>query len=200
MDRAPLLLYLHGFLSSPQSVKAQQTLDFIQQYAAIEDILIPALEAGPAQAVDQVDRLVAANLDRNLIFMGSSLGGYYATYLADKHDAPAALINPAVRPFEYWEDYLGDHANYYSGEVHTVTRDHIEELRDIDVPALKCPDNFRAYLQTGDATLDYRRAVTKYGAAHCVVHEGGNHSFENFAAELPNMLEFLLSRIGAYER
>ena len=88
--------------------------------------------------------------------MGSSLGGYYATYLSEFYQAPAVLINPAVRPYELWESRLGENRNYHSGEIHVVTREHIEELRQIDVPMLSKPKNFKVFLQTSDETLDYR--------------------------------------------
>ena len=130
------------------------------------------------------------------MLMGSSLGGYYATCLAEEYDLPAVLINPAVRPFEFWQTHVGEHRNYHTDEIHRVTEDHIDELRQLDKSPLSRPENFRVYLQTGDETLDYRQAVSKFGEAHCIVRENGNHSFENYVSELPAMFDFLLSRIG----
>jgi predicted esterase YcpF (UPF0227 family) len=128
--------------------------------------------------------------------MGSSLGGYYATYLSEFYQAPAVLINPAGRPYELWESRLGENRNYHSGEIHVVTREHIEELRQIDVPVLSKPTNFKVFLQTSDETLDYRQALEKFGAGQCVVHENGSHSDDDFEQEFPVMFDFFLSRIG----
>ncbi len=128
--------------------------------------------------------------------MGSSLGGYYATFLAEEYGFPAVLINPAVRPFEFWRTHIGEHKNYYSDDVHIVTEEHIQELKDLEVINLTTPDNFMVLVQTGDETLDYRQAVEKFNSSHCIVRENGNHSYENFASELPAIFDFLLSRIG----
>lgn len=128
--------------------------------------------------------------------MGSSLGGYYATYLSEEYGIPAVLINPAVRPFEHWEDHIGEHKYYYSDEIHVVTENHIEELKQLEKSPLKMPDNFMVLVQTGDETLDYRHAIEKFSASRCIVRENGNHSYENYSVELPAIFEFLLSRIS----
>jgi predicted esterase YcpF (UPF0227 family) len=132
--------------------------------------------------------------------MGSSLGGYYATYLSEFYQAPAVLINPAIRPYALWESHLGENRNHHSGEVHVVTRAHIEELRKIDVTSLSMAKNFKVFLQKGDETLDYRQALEKFGAGQCVVHEDGSHSYDDFEQEIHVMFDFFLSRIGKNKR
>jgi len=195
-----LLLYLHGFLSSPQSKKAQQTIKYCQQIGMGDFINTPSLGSGPAETIAQLQSIVEAHGREKLVLMGSSLGGFYATYLSEFYQAPAVLINPAVRPFEHWEKHIGEHKNYYSDEVHVVTKSHINELRNLFVNELTNPDNIMALVQTGDETLDYRLAVEKFEKAHCLVREGGNHSYEDYESELPMIFEFLLSRIGHFER
>jgi len=190
------VLYLHGFLSSPQSLKAQQTLAYCLEIGLEENIAIPQMNHGPAETIAALHALIDRNDVGNLVLMGSSLGGYYATYLSEFYQAPAVLINPAVRPYELWESRLGENRNYHSDEVHVVTRAHIEELRQIDVPVLSKPKNFKVFLQTGDQTLDYRRAQEKFGPDQCVVHENGSHSYDDFEHELPVMFDFFLSRIS----
>jgi predicted esterase YcpF (UPF0227 family) len=116
------VLYLHGFLSSPQSLKAQQTLAYCLEIGLGETIAIPLMNHGPAETIAQLHALIDENDTDQLVLMGSSLGGYYATYLSEFYQAPAVLINPAVRPYELWESHLGENRNYYSDEVHVVTR------------------------------------------------------------------------------
>lgn len=200
MPVQPYVLYLHGFLSSPQSLKAQQTLAYCSQAELGERIVIPQLSHGPSDTIAQLHQLIDEISPENLVLMGSSLGGYYATYLSEFYQAPAVLINPAVRPYELWESHLGENRNYYSNEVQVVTREHIEELRQIDVDELAEPANFKVFLQTGDETLDYRQALEKFPASQCVVRENGSHSYDDFVQELPSMFDFFLSRIGANKR
>ena len=163
-------------------------------------MIIPALHRGPRQTINELSLLIEAREDAAFMLIGSSLGGYYATYLAEEYGLPAALINPAVRPFEFWETHIGQHKNYYTDDIHVVTGKHIEELRQLEKSSLTTPENFRVYLQTGDETLDYRRALEKYSSRHCVVRENGSHSYENYGAELPGIFDFLLSRIAESAR
>lgn len=196
----PFLLYLHGFLSSPLSQKAQQTINYCEQTGLGKFIKVPTLGSGPAQAIAQLKSILDAHDRGNIMLMGSSLGGYYATYLSEFYNAPAVLINPAVRPFEHWEKHIGRHKNYYTEEIHTITKEHITELENFYVEELSNPDNIMALVQTGDETLDYRLAVEKFADAQCIVRAGGDHSYENYVSELPMIFEFLLSRIGYFER
>ena len=194
------MLYLHGFLSSPQSLKARQTLSYCAAAGLGKNITIPQLSHGPAETIAQLHALIGEIDSEHLVLMGSSLGGYYATSLSEFYQAPAVLINPAVRPYDLWESHLGENRNYYSDEVHIVTREHIGELRQIDVNSLSHPKNFKVFLQTGDETLDYRQALEKHGAGQCVVHENGSHSYDDFERELPVMFDFFLSRISQNKR
>lgn len=195
MSNSPHLLYLHGFLSSPQSVKAQQTASYCGEIGLEDAHTFPMMRNGPAQTIAELCRIIEGKRDDDIVLMGSSLGGFYATYLSQKYDLPAVLINPAVKPFELWEDHIGEHRNYYTDEIHTVSREHINELKEIDVKILEQPENFLVLVQTGDETLDYKQAVEKFSKANCIVRQGGNHSYENYLTELPLIFEFLLSRI-----
>ena len=195
----PFILYLHGFLSAPQSAKAQLTLEYCRQLGLGDHIAIPYMSGSPAETIAQLETLIAG-ADGSLCLLGSSLGGYYATWLAEKYDAPAVLINPAVRPFELWQDHIGEHRNYYSEDVHVVTEDHIAEIRQLHCEELKHPENFMVLLQTGDETLDYRLAAEKFAASELLVRQGGNHSYVDYEAELPAIFDYLLSRIGCSVR
>lgn len=195
MSRSTNLLYLHGFLSSPQSHKAQLTQEYCLRTGCVDRVLVPTLHWGPAAAIAQLHSIMVAESGNNVILIGSSLGGYYATTLAQHYGVPAALVNPAVGPFERWQEYLGNHKNFYSNTIHTVTRTHIEELQNLDIALLTNPENFLLLVGQGDETLDYRNAVRKFAEASQIVHTGGSHSYENYAADLPAVFSFLLSRI-----
>ena len=195
-----LLIYLHGFLSSPESEKAQQTLTFCKQQGFEDQILIPQMRHGPAQTASEIQQLIDVHSNRKIVLMGSSLGGFYSSYFSEKHDIPAVLINPAVRPFDLWDSHLGEHKNYYTDETHLVTEEHIQELLDLDVSPIEKPQNFMVLVQTGDETLDYRQAVEKFAESNCVIRQNGSHSYENFEEELPLIFEFFLSRISQFAR
>jgi predicted esterase YcpF (UPF0227 family) len=195
MSAAVTVLYLHGFLSSPQSKKAQQTLRYCVRRGMGENVLIPQMRFGPAQTMAELRALVESQDRRRLVLIGSSLGGFYATYLAEEYGFPAVLINPAVRPFELWQEHLGRHRNYYTDEIHTVTKKHIEELKELDRSQLQYPRNYMVLLQSGDEVLDYTQAREKFESSRCIVRENGSHSYEDFADELPAIFDFLLSRI-----
>ena len=127
--------------------------------------------------------------------MGSSLGGYFAGYLAEKYQTAAVLINPAIKPFELLEDYIGQQENPYTGIVYQVTRAHMAELKAIEpkTPTFdsKQKNNYLVMVQTGDEVLDYQQAVEKYQYSHLIVEQGGDHSFIDFDEKLPMITDFL---------
>ena len=190
------ILYLHGFLSAPQSKKAQQTIAYCDQKGMADRIHVPALMQGPDATIRELSELIQSLPEDRLGLIGSSLGGYYATFLAESFNLPAVLINPAVGPLEFWESHLGEHKNYYSDHVHEVTPRYIEELRALERTPLQYPENFMVMVQTGDETLDYRTAVSKFSDSRLVIRENGDHSYQGYDRELPAIEAFLLSRIN----
>jgi predicted esterase YcpF (UPF0227 family) len=138
-----------------------------------------------------LEAAVAPHADDIALLVGSSLGGYYATHLAERYGLKAALINPAVAPFDSLQkDFLGQHKNMYTGEEYEFTRKHVDFLRTLNVEKIKTPANYLLCVQTGDKVLDYRLATRLYAGSHQVIEEGGSHSFDNFAAILPLILQF----------
>jgi uncharacterized protein len=186
------LLYLHGFNSSPDSKKARQTLDWFTRHGLADRIAIPQLDTEPAAAIRLLQSLIESRTER-VALLGSSLGGFYATWLAEEYDLRAVLVNPAVRPYERWEMHLGVQRNYYTGEEYTVTREHIDQLALLERHPLTKPANFLLLAQTGDEVLDYRQAVEKYQDSARIIQQGGDHSFVNFEAMLPQIIDFLSS-------
>jgi predicted esterase YcpF (UPF0227 family) len=121
--------------------------------------------------------------------MGSSLGGYFSTYLAEKYQTKAVLINPAVKPFELMNDYLGDQVNPYTQKRYQVKERHIAELKALEQENIS-KNNYLVMVQTGDEVLDYQQAVEKYRHCKLVVEQGGDHSFINYENTLPNIALF----------
>ena len=185
------LLYLHGFKSSPQSYKAR-LLAAHMQAKGCEDLLIcPQLPVYPEQARLAMEEIVERALaDGDLNIAGSSLGGYYATYLAEKYETNAVLVNPSVKPYETLAAYLGENKSYYSDDVWNFDESHIEQLKTMDIDVLADPARYYVLLQTGDETLDYRQAADKYKQTDCIIEQGGDHSFIGFDRYITKILQF----------
>lgn len=122
-------------------------------------------------------------------FLGSSLGGFYATWLAEKHDARAVLINPAIDPHEGLAAYQGPQSNLYTGEQYQLTRAHLDEWKKLRVSTLN-PQRYLLLVETGDEVLDYRSAVKTYAGARQVVVQGGDHSLQSFLSQIPLIVGF----------
>jgi len=152
---------------------------------------VPELTGGPAESVKQIQTLIDGLAGKQVGLIGSSLGGFYATCLAEQNGLKTVVVNPAVQPYLRWREYLGEHQNYYSNTVHTVTEQHVQELANLDVAALKEPENYLLLAQTGDEVLDYRLAEGLYQMGTCIIQEGGNHSFVNYTDFLPIIFNFL---------
>lgn len=189
------VLYLHGFLSSPQSVKAQQTLAYFSKHHPDVTLHIPQLSNYPAKVEAQLSRLLDEHpglLTNGLRAIGSSMGGYLSTWLVEKWGGKAVVVNPAVRPYELLRGYLGDHVNPYSGEAFHLEEADMEIIRALDTPVLKAPQAYKVLLQTGDETLDYRQAEVKYAGSDLVIEQGGDHSFVDYENHLSAIARFLL--------
>ena len=128
--------------------------------------------------------------DEPLTFVGSSLGGFYATHLAQRYDARAVMINPAVHPARDLAPWLGPQTNLYTGEVFEVMPQHFGELVALAVPQITRPERYFLLVETGDELLDYREAVAFYAGAWQYVRGGGDHTFTDFAAQIPAILRF----------
>ena len=130
-----------------------------------------------------------AFLGRNPCFVGSSLGGFYATYMAEKHGALAVLINPAIDPHVGLRAYLGPQKNLHTGEPYELTEAYLNAWQELYMPRIT-PSRYLLLVETGDEVLDYRRAVERYAGAQQVVIIGGDHSLRSFAEHLPRIVEF----------
>lgn len=185
-----MILYLHGFTSGPQSHKAQALSSRMEERGMGGAFVCPQLPAAPAEAVRLTESIFETQPVVALV--GSSLGGYYATWLAEKFDLRAVLVNPAVVAHISLERYIGQQQWLYSGERFDFTQRHIEELRSIEVPLLGNPKRFWLMVEEGDEILDYRQAVGRYAGARQTVLPGGNHSFTRWEKYLDDVIDFCL--------
>lgn len=184
-----MLIYLHGFRSSPASVKATQLKRHMAGLGLGMLYDCPQLPYEPAAAVALVEKRIRAS-PTPVTLIGSSLGGYYATWLAEQYGVKAVLVNPAVMAAVSLRDYIGRQENLYSGEVFEFTETHIIQLEQIEIAAITKPARYLLLAETGDEVLDYRMAVSKYEGARQIVHEGGDHSFTRFTEHLDSILKF----------
>jgi predicted esterase YcpF (UPF0227 family) len=182
------ILYLHGFCSSPQSWKARALADALAQRGLGDRLFCPFLSYVPDEAIAQAEAIIA-QAPGPLTVVGSSLGGFYATWLAEKHDLPAVLINPAVIAPISLEKHLGVQSNLHTGETFELTVEHIRQLRALEVPRITS-SRYLSMVETGDEVLDYREAVKRYAGCRQIVLEGGDHSFTRFPEYLPQLIEF----------
>lgn len=190
------IVYLHGFRSSPASIKATRLRAFVDALPSPPQLYVPELNHRPAVAMRGVIEWVERNGHGDIAFVGSSLGGFYATHLAERFGARAAMINPAVRPYEALASSLGVQTNLYTGEAFEVTQAHMDELRAMAVARITRPERYFLLVETGDEVLDYREAVTFYGGASQYVHGGGDHTFTQFEAQIPAILRFCGIAVG----
>ena len=182
-----MLIYIHGFNSSPASSKAQLLKTRLEALGRGAEFAAPALPHSPAQAAALLDAFAKRN--PGVALVGSSLGGYYATYLAEKHDLKAVLLNPAVRPYDLLKDHLGPQQNFHTGERYEFTARHVEELRALEVAAVT-PERYLLITATGDEVLDYRAGVARYRGCRQIVIEGGDHGLGDFASYADTVLAF----------
>jgi predicted esterase YcpF (UPF0227 family) len=191
MSKRINILYLHGFNSSPQSMKAQITKSYFYENFPNIPFFCPQLATSPEAVIEQLTSLIASKNDEENLwcFIGSSLGGYFSTYLSEHYQGKAVLINPAVKPFELLADYVGEQTNPYTEEVYSIEQHFIETLKNIEQKFIS-KNNYLVMVQTGDEVLDYQEAVDKYCNCQIIVQQGGDHSFIDYSKMLPKIAMF----------
>jgi predicted esterase YcpF (UPF0227 family) len=194
------IVYLHGFVSSPQSRKATMLGDYVRNCVSGLDYRVPELHHRPAIAIGEIAAACAGIPGASLTLVGSSLGGFYATVMAERLGCRAALLNPAVHPHTHFARYLGAQKNLYTAEAFVLTEAHIAELRSLDPPAITRPERYWLFVETGDEVLDYREAVAYYAGALQEVVRGGDHSLTSFPERIPEIVEWALSEPEAAAR
>lgn len=184
-----MIVYLHGFNSSPQSGKAQYLKQYIDERRKGAQFVCPQLPHRPDLAVAAVEAEMAQQPREKITLVGSSLGGFYATWLAEKHNVRAVLINPAIDPHVDLRACLGPQQAFHGGESYELTEEHLRQWEELFVTGVH-PERYLLLVETGDEVLDYRAAVRKYRGAKQVVVQGGDHALASFPEHIPLILEF----------
>ena len=184
-----MIVFLHGFNSSPYSGKALQLGDHMLGLGRGDEYYCPALSNSPRDAIAQVETRLE-NHAGPVTLVGSSLGGFYATYLAEKHGWKAVLVNPAVHVHRLLRQALGPQTNWHTGDQWILTEDHLAELAEMDIARITRPERYLLMVQTGDEVLDYREAVQYYAGARHIIETGGDHGFMGFERHLSTILDF----------
>jgi predicted esterase YcpF (UPF0227 family) len=189
-----MILYLHGFRSSPQSFKSRLLAAKLEQLGLAGDWCCPALPVAPLAAIAFAEQTVAEALARSgpqpVTVIGSSLGGYYATWLAERHGWRAVLLNPATMPQDDLHQYLGEQPLWHGGGSIVVEQAHLDQLCTLAIATITQPQRYYLIAATGDEVLDYRDMLAKYAGAQTVLIDGGDHGLSDFARYMDGVLEF----------
>ena len=184
-----MIVYLHGFRSSPQSRKAQLLREHMQRRGLADQFVCPALPASPRMASQLALYASRSPRAEDVTLIGSSLGGYYATWVAEKLGCRAVLLNPAVTPARDLQAHVGRQPVYFSNEEIDFRPEYIDELRSLETPVTK-PERFFLIAATGDTVINYRMMVAKYYGARQLVIEGSDHELSDFAKYVDDVLSF----------
>jgi predicted esterase YcpF (UPF0227 family) len=186
------LLYLHGFRSSPRSFKAQRLQSWLGVHHPNLHWWCPQLPPSPAAAIDLIERGIAGWPEAGWAVCGSSLGGFYATVVAERHGCPAVVMNPAVDPARDLAAYIGDQTVWHEPAEHFYFRsEYIGELQSLMPPGITRPERYLAIVAQGDELLDWREMVARYPGAHLRLIEGSDHALSDFDLHLSTLTNFL---------
>ncbi|MHB9840148.1 YqiA/YcfP family alpha/beta fold hydrolase [Paraburkholderia terrae] len=185
-----MILYLHGFRSSPNSFKARVMAERLAALGRSAEWCCPMLPVSPLETVALVEERVAAANPAQVTVIGSSLGGYFATHLAEKHGWRAVLLNPAVVPERDLSHYLGEQPLWHGGGSIVVEPRHLDELRALGVARITRPERYYLFAATGDEVLDYREMLAHYPGVQTRLIEGSDHAISEFPDYVDDVLAF----------
>jgi len=193
MTAATHLLYLHGFRSSPRSAKAQAMARRVAAGHPAVHWWCPQLPPSPREAAALVEAGIAAWPRDRMAVVGSSLGGFYATWVAARTGCRAVLLNPAVHPERDLEKYIGEQTAWHDPAERFFFRPgFVDELRALQAGPLPHPERVMAVIARGDEVLDWREMAARYPGSALTVLEGGDHAISDFeAAHLDAVIRFL---------
>lgn len=194
MTRKPIthLLYLHGFRSSPNSAKARRMAAWVAAHRPDLHWWCPQLPPSPREALERVLQGTASWPHEAMAVIGSSLGGFYATAVAEHLGCPAVLLNPAVDPARDLEKYIGEQTAWHDPAERFFFRpEFVGELRAMTLPALTRPERYFAVIAKGDELLDWREMAARYAPGRIRLIEGSDHALSDFDAHLPEIVDFL---------
>jgi hypothetical protein len=186
------MLYLHGFRSSPRSFKAQRLQAWLQAHRPELHWWCPQLPPSPRAAVALLQDGIAGWPADGSAVLGSSLGGFYATVIAEATGWPAVLMNPAVHPARDLARHIGEQTAFHDASERFYFRaEYVDELRALTPGPITRPERYFAIIAKGDELLDWREMTARYPGAHLRLLEGGDHALSDFDDHLPHLLRFL---------
>ena len=184
------ILYFHGFKSSSDSTKAKDLHKFISRRTRNTILITPNIHDNFNDAHDQIINLIESN-QPNVFFMGSSLGGYYASFFSQKYNKKAVLINPAIPPLKDFEMHLGKNKNYSNGNKFIITKNDIDYIRSLSYTKILKPKNLMIFLESGDEILNYNDTSSYFSGSHIDILYGGDHSYSSFKEKFNKIQDFL---------
>jgi predicted esterase YcpF (UPF0227 family) len=185
------LLYLHGFRSSPHSAKARRMAEWVREHRPGLCWLCPQLPPSPREAIAQQLDYVRDWPMASSAVVGSSLGGFYATALAERLGWRAVLLNPAIDPARDLAKYIGENKAWHSDEQFYFRAEYVDELRALAPARLTRPERYFAIIAKGDEVLDWREMNARYAGCRIKLLEGGDHALSDFDDHLPDITAFL---------
>jgi hypothetical protein len=188
--KASMIVYIHGFNSSPASHKSNQLRERLAAIGRGKEFVCPALPHLPREAMALLEREVSGVPADQVTLVGSSLGGFYATHLTEKLGMRSVLVNPAITPHEGLRTYLGPQKNLYTGNEYELTEEHLAQLAALHVPKPARMDSYLLMHTTGDELLDWRVAVDHYQGCRQVIVQGSDHGFREFSDYIDIVFEF----------
>jgi len=185
------LLYLHGFRSSPKSFKAQRVAAWVAEHRPDLVWACPQLPPSPAETMALIDQITHDWPRDGMAVIGSSLGGFYATAVAERTGCPAVLLNPAVEPARDLAKYIGEMTAWHSDERLFFRAEYIAQLHELSLRVPTRPERYFAIIAKGDEVLDWREMSARYAGCRIKLLEGGDHALSDFEDHLPDLLAFL---------
>ena len=186
------LIYLHGFRSSPQSTKARMVAQRVTQQHPEVTWWCPQLPASPREAMDMVTDGIAAWPRDRMAVVGSSLGGFYATHVAEGAGCKAVLLNPAVHAARDLAKYIGEQSAWHDpAERFVFEPRYVDELRALEHGPVADPSKYFAVIAKGDEVLDWREMTARYPGARIKLLAGSDHAISDFAQHIDEVFEFL---------
>ena len=190
MEEQLKIIYLHGFNSSAESKKSK-ILDSYLKGEKLMTLESPNLNKSPSKAISQIEKIIKESSNR-VCLVGSSLGGLYATFIADKYDLKSVTINPVVKNhISGMKDLVGSHKNFHSNEEYKFTMKDYLNLQKLGLENLKKPLNHFCLIKMSDEVLDHNETFQYFSKSYVLSEKGGNHSYDDFFEKIPLILDYM---------
>ncbi len=190
MEEQLKIIYLHGFNSSAESKKSKILNSYLEKEKLI-NLESPNLNNSPKKAIFQIEKIIRESSSR-VCLVGSSLGGLYATFVADKYNLKSVTINPVVtNHISGMRDLVGSHKNFHSGKEYEFRLKDFFDLQKLGLEKLKKPLNHFCLIKMSDEVLDHNVTFAFFSKSYVLSEKGGNHSYDDFFEKIPLILDYL---------